>query len=77
MVKRKFSDAERYAIYTAHKEKCYMCTKPVDLYSMQVDHVIPETLADDLEELAKTIQSLGLPENFDIQSFENWLPSCF
>jgi hypothetical protein len=38
---------------------------------MQVDHVIPETLADNPEELAKTIQSLGLPENFDIQSFEN------
>jgi len=76
VAKRQFSDAERYAIYTAHREKCYMCTEPVDLYSMQVDHVIPETLADNPEELAKTIQSLGLPENFDIQSFENWLPSC-
>lgn len=76
MAKRQFSDAERYAVYTAHREKCYMCTEPVDLYSMQVDHVIPEALLDNPEELAATIAAFNLPNDFDVQSFQNWLPSC-
>lgn len=76
MTKRQFSDAERYAVYTAHSEKCYMCTEPVDLYSMQVDHVIPESLLDNPEVLLKTIEAFNLSKEFDIQSFGNWLPSC-
>ena len=76
MAKRQFSNAERYGVYTVHREKCYMCTEPVDLYSMQVDHIIPEALLDDPYELKSVLVSFGLSENFDIQSFENWLPSC-
>jgi hypothetical protein len=75
MTKRGFNPAERYAVFTVHGEKCYMCTCPLDLWSMQVDHVIPETLVG-TPELVVIIAEYGLLPDFDLQSFENWLPSC-
>lgn len=76
MSKRQFSDPERYAVYTVHGEKCYMCGEPIDLFSMEVDHVIPESLLDDLPALQKVLNDYGLPKDFDIQSFANWMPAC-
>lgn len=75
MAKRGFTPAERYAVFTVHGEKCYMCTCPLDLLSMQVDHVIPETLVG-TPELAVIIAEYGLSSDFDLQAYENWLPSC-
>lgn len=48
----------------------------IDMVMFQVDHVIPEHLADQLEELQSVIASYALPDNFDLNGFENWLPSC-
>lgn len=75
MAKKNFSPAERYAVFTVHGEKCYMCTTPLDLSSMQVDHVIPEVLVDK-PELTEILAAYSLPTTFDLQSYENWLPSC-
>jgi hypothetical protein len=44
--------------------------------TFQVDHVIPEHLAECPEELQTVITSFGLPEEFNLNSFENWLPAC-
>jgi len=44
--------------------------------SFQVDHVIPESLVSQPENLAHVVESYGLPETFDVNSFENWLPAC-
>lgn len=76
MGKRQFKESERYAIFVVHGEKCYMCTEPIDLMSMQVDHVIPESLERDAEKLLSVLANYGLPPSFDLQSFENLLPSC-
>src|SRR5882724_3034060 len=76
MAKRQFSDAERYAVYTVHGEKCYMCGEPIDLFTIEVDHIIPETLLGDSERLATILTDYGLPGDFDLQSFSNWLPAC-
>ncbi len=76
MGKYKFNPCERYAVFTAHGEKCWLCRKPLDLASMQVDHIVPESLADKPQELAHVLRDLGLPGDFDLQSHENWLPIC-
>ena len=76
MSKRKFKDSERYAIYTVHGEKCYMCGTPIDLLSMEVDHILPESLIENSELLSKTLNEYGLPNDFDLQSILNLLPSC-
>ena len=71
-----FSAHERYAVWTTHGEKCYICAKPVDLSSMQVDHIVPEHLDKAPANRAEVLASLGLPSGFDLNSFENWLPAC-
>lgn len=76
MSKYSFSQAERYAVYTTHSAKCYICSEPVDLQSMHVDHIIPEALLNSREHFEAVLQEFGLPEDFDVNSFENWLPSC-
>jgi len=76
MDKRKFTPFERYGVFTAHGEKCWMCGKMLDLASMEVDHVIPESLLERPEELARVLHAFGLPPDFDLQSYQNWLPSC-
>jgi 5-methylcytosine-specific restriction endonuclease McrA len=76
MAKRQFSDHERYAVYTVHNEKCYMCGEPIDLLSMEVDHIIPEMLLEDPTKLTTVLDTYGLPADFNLQSFANWLPAC-
>ncbi len=46
------------------------------MVTFQVDHVIPEHLAGKPQELQTVIASYGLSTGFDLNSFENWLPSC-
>jgi 5-methylcytosine-specific restriction endonuclease McrA len=72
----KFSPAERAAIYSTHGEKCYLCGVPLNLKTMEVDHVIPESLLERPDKLNAALDALGLPSNFGINSFANWLPAC-
>ncbi|MEZ9516605.1 HNH endonuclease [Vibrio splendidus] len=76
MSKYQFSAAQRHAIWTVHNEKCYLCTRPVDFNSMQVDHVLPESLLEDKFRLAQVLVEFGLPADFDLNSYVNWLPAC-
>ncbi len=76
MSKRRFTPHERYAVYTVHGEKCYLCSKPLDLASFQVDHVLPESLEGDETRLSGALNLLGLPPSFDLNSYENWMPAC-
>lgn len=71
-----FSDAERYAVYTVHGERCYMCHNVIDLLTMEVDHIIPEHLLDKPEELAGILHRFGLPHDFSLNSYANWMPAC-
>jgi len=74
--KYKFTDAERYAVFETHGARCYICTKPVTYADFQVDHVIPEALVDDQGKLKRALEDLGRSADFEINSFENWLPAC-
>lgn len=74
--KRKFSEPERWAVYTVHGEKCYICGKPLTLHTMEVDHVIPEALTSEAAKLQEILKQFGLPPDFDLQSYANWMPAC-
>lgn len=77
MAKAKFSATERWAIYNVHGKRCYIGSEPiVDLFDMEIDHIIPESLLDDPEKLKKTLAAFGLPEAFDLNAYENLLPAC-
>jgi hypothetical protein len=75
-MKKPITSAQRYAVYTKHGEKCYLCTKPIDFASTEVDHIIPETLDASPEKLQEVLLAYGLPSSFNLHSFENWLPAC-
>jgi len=76
MAKYAFTPQQRYAVFTAHGEACYLCRRPVDLVTTEVDHVIPESLLTTPDRLRDVLAALGRPQNFDINSYENWMPSC-
>jgi hypothetical protein len=76
MSKYRFTSAERYAIFLTHGMKCYLCGTPLDLNSMAVDHVVPEHLLATPAEFEAAKLALGLPNSFDLNSFENWMPAC-
>jgi len=75
-MKHKFSPQERLAVYTVHGKRCYLCKAPIDLNNMQVDHIIPESFEGDVSGFEKIKKDYGLDESFDLNSFQNWLPSC-
>lgn len=43
---------------------------------MEVDHIIPEALVEKPDELQAALKAFGLPSEFNINSFANWLPAC-
>jgi hypothetical protein len=42
---------------------------------MEVDHILPESLLKDQSALDTALTAFGLPSEFELNSFENWLPA--
>lgn len=74
--KHNFTNEERFAVFRAHGEKCYICRRLIDFQSMEVDHVIPEMLLEDPPTLSRALADFGLPPQFNLKLFSNWLPTC-
>lgn len=75
MPKQKFPAVVREAIWRAHNEKCAYTGQQVDLDSLHIDHIIPERLADNPEELSRVLADYGLPPKFDVNGYANLLPA--
>lgn len=74
MSNQQFSAAQREAIWLAHEKKCAYTREPIDISEFHIDHIVPETLADDPVRLAATKTDLGLPPDFDLFGYGNLLP---
>jgi hypothetical protein len=74
MKKYSFSRAERYAIWLNHEKRCWLCREPLRLIETTIDHVLPEKLLEDAAEFRSVVEAYALPEEFNINGFENWLP---
>jgi hypothetical protein len=72
--KRKFSYGERYAIWYCNEQRCWWCKEPLRLAEVSVDHVLPESLLDDDGARQRTLTEYGLPDDFNINGYENLLP---
>ncbi len=75
MRKYKFKQNERYAVWLNHDKRCWLCTEPLRLLETTIDHILPESLLNDLSEKARIFKIFGLKEEFNINGFENWLPA--
>jgi len=74
MSTQKFSAAEREAIWLAHEKKCAYTREVLDVSSFHIDHIVPESLAEDPSALKQVKIDLGLPDDFDIFGHGNLLP---
>jgi hypothetical protein len=72
--KRRFSYAERYAVWNCNGQRCWWCGEPLRLVEATVDHVLPESLLEDDEKLGAILTEYGLAQDFNINGYENWLP---
>ena len=75
MSSQQFSAAQREAIWLAHERKCAYTREPIDISDFHIDHIVPETLADDPDRLEEIRSELGLPPDFDLFGYGNLLPS--
>lgn len=67
----KIDDTLRLAIFDAYKGKCFYTGEPIFYQDFEVDHIIPESLAWDIEEIRNR---LGLGKDFNINCIENLVP---
>ncbi len=74
MKKYKFSYSERYAVWLHHEKRCWLCREPLRLIETTIDHVVPESLLNDVATFRSIIDAYALPKDFYINGFENWLP---
>ena len=74
MEKKKFTIAERYAVWKTLGPNCRWCKTPVEYSDCHIDHIIPERLLESEEERKAVFKKYALKENFEINSFSNWIP---
>jgi hypothetical protein len=74
MSQRKFTNAERYAVWKHHHAVCYWCGEPLRLAETTIDHFIPERLKHLPAELEQVRVRYGLASDFAIDDYSNWLP---
>jgi 5-methylcytosine-specific restriction endonuclease McrA len=65
---------KRLALFQAHNERCAYCRQPLLFADMTTDHILPQALKRDPVQTKKILKEFDLPETFDIESYENWLP---
>jgi hypothetical protein len=44
--------------------------------TVEIDHIIPESLEQRPDQLSEALTSLGCPKDFNVNSFANWMPAC-
>jgi hypothetical protein len=76
MAKYQFSDIERMAIWKAYKSKCEYCRELIRFSDLEIDHILPESLLDNPDDLEEIKTKYGLGSEFEINSYYNWIPSC-
>jgi hypothetical protein len=69
---RSITPCERFGVYWAWG-KCFWCDDPIAFDACQIDHVIPVSVATPIAALR---DQYGLSPSFEIDGFENWVPSC-
>lgn len=76
MSKQQFSAAQREAFWVSYDKKCAYTRELLDLSSFHIDHIVPESLADNPAEFERVKKILSLKDSFDIHGYENLLPCC-
>jgi hypothetical protein len=73
--KYRFKLEEKYGVWIAHDRKCRLCGNLIKFRNLTIDHYFPERLQNDHEAVAQIIEEFSLPDDFEINSFANWVPA--
>lgn len=78
MAKHSFNPKERYAIWANHGWSCWDCGVPLFYKDLEIDHFFPECFLSEryAEKREKAYREFEVHDDFQINWFENWLPSC-
>jgi hypothetical protein len=74
----RFSYTQRYAIWKAYGGRCFYCEQPIDFRELTIDHIVPESLLNDLPQLANLRTEYGIDDvvpGFQINDVLNWVPA--
>lgn len=74
MAKHKFTIVQRVALWQAYKNRCAISGEPILFEQLHIDHILPEILVNNPRELEQLKINYGLGDNFNINSYYNWLP---
>lgn len=75
MSKTNFTTIIRCALWTSYNHTCFYCTQPLDWDDLHIDHIIPESYLDNPVKLEELLLYYGLPANFNINGFDNLVPT--
>lgn len=70
----RLSTSERAAIWLAWKRRCAYTGELLAFRDLDIDHILPADLASRPGEFEVLRKKLGLPETFNLNSVENYLP---
>lgn len=76
MNKQKILGRKRLALWRAYSKKCIYCGEPVRYPYFWVEHVIPEHLLNKPVKLRETLKQYGLPLDFSLNDYPNWVATC-
>lgn len=75
MKKYKFNLIERQSLYDAYDRRCFYCGELVYFRELQIDHIVPENLNHNNTKYQAFMMKSGLSDSFQINSYNNWVPS--
>jgi len=75
MKKYRFTTEQRFAIWRVYGEKCFYCEQPLAFTDITIDHIIPEHILDDPQQLEAIKIEYGLDADFSINDYCNWVPA--
>lgn len=71
----KFNIITRSALWNSYKNTCFYCSKILDWDDIHIDHIIPESLALNIEEFDKLKLEFDLDEKFNVNELYNLVPT--
>ncbi|MCM1991162.1 HNH endonuclease [Oceanirhabdus seepicola] len=65
----------RYALWKTHDFREHYTGEPLDFRSLEVDHIIPESLSKNPQKLKDYLNLMDLDENFELNGILNYVPT--
>ena len=66
----------KVALYHAHDRRCIYCRELFRFNELEIEHILPQKLKENVRELERLLEEYGLDTDFDLEGYGNLLPNC-